>query len=111
MSKPTTERRARLTRDGAAMRRVRRRYLRKLRAWLEADRERIYELCDRMQALGLYAPTTVETDRRSGVLSSLAKLDGAETPRDRNAWLLRTGWAAYWGCSASKARKAKAGAA
>jgi hypothetical protein len=93
--------------DGAKMRRVRRKYVRRAAAWLEADRERIYQLTERMRELGLYAPTTAECDIRSGIISTLAKVNGHETPTLRHRWMLKTGWVAYWGWSASPRRRAK----
>jgi hypothetical protein len=108
MSRPTTERRERMTLDRAAMRRVRLRYLRRVRPWLESDRERVYDLGERMRELGLYAKTTAECDIRSGILSNLAWIDGADKPKLRWAWLLRTGWSAYYGWSKSQARREKA---
>lgn len=104
----TATRRERMTRDGADMRRARRRYIRKAAAWLEADRERIYELTERMRSFGLYAPTTAECDIRCGIIKTLALIAGEETFTNRHRWILRTGWNAFYGWSASQFRRAKA---
>lgn len=105
--RPTAERRERMTTDAVKMRRARRRYVRACMAWLEADRERIYELGERMQAFGLFAPTTAECDIRSSNLTNLARAAGYENYKGRHQWLLKTGWCAFWGFSASKYRRAK----
>jgi hypothetical protein len=105
--KASERKRQRLTRDGAWMRRLRRKYLRRCAAWLEADRERIYELCAKMQARGLYAPTTCECDVRSGAISTLGKTYGYDSTKLRNQWLLKSGWSAFWGYYATKYRRAR----
>lgn len=94
---PTMTIRRRLMRDAEEMRHRRRSYIKKLLAWLEADRDRIFILCRRMKENGLYAPSTYLPDIRCGVLSHMAKLYGYESKKLQSVWLLKTGWAAYWG--------------
>lgn len=101
--------RGRLTRDSEWMRRARRRYVGRLRFWLNADKERIYELSERMKAIGLYAPTSTETSIRCSILSILAWFDGCDRPHHgrRDRWLMQNGWHPYWGNWGSRSYRAK----
>jgi ABC-type hemin transport system ATPase subunit len=104
MSKPTNERRGRMYADRKRMNRVRMRYVARHRAWLEADKERVYEFAERIIALGLLARTTGETFARCSIIGAIARLDGVKL-RERFGWLSRTGWGEFWGCYSTKARR------
>jgi hypothetical protein len=104
--KAAAKTRSRVTKDLAWMRRLRRRYLQKISWWIEEDRDRIDAVCQRFRDRGLYAKTTDESSLRHGVITTLAALAGADTPTRKRSWLLKTGWAAYWGWMNSATRRA-----
>lgn len=100
-------RRKRMERDNRAMARVRRRYVRAFRVWLLADKERVYEMADRMIELGLFSPLYA-SGARCSIIRSLAEQDGCRFDRDRwNRWLIREGWNPYWGYWGTKEYRAK----
>lgn len=100
-------RRKRMERDNRAMVRVRRRYIRAFRVWLCADKERVYEMADRMIELGLYSKLYASGARFS-IISYLAEMDGCRFDRDTwNRWLIKEGWHAYWGYWGTKEYRAK----
>ena len=96
--------RSRLTRDAAWMRQARVEHVRRVRVWLEADKERIYALALQMREAGFYAATTAETCLRCSIINAIGQLDGQPQGYfGKRVWMLRTGWLTYWGADGSKA--------
>jgi hypothetical protein len=100
-------RRARIRGDAAWLRRARLRYVGRCAAWLEADRDRVDALGPKMIDRGLYAPTTGEIAVRCSIVALLMKHYGIPT-RERQRWLLKSGWTSHWGWWGTAYKRARA---
>jgi len=98
-----------MARDREWMDRCRRRYIRFRRAWLEEDHERVYDLVNRMWELKLYAKSG-ECPARCSIIRNIAQWCDHVRIHDRdnfNRWLVKSGWAGFYGWQNSKRRRAK----
>ena len=91
--------RQRFERDGAALRRYRKRYMVKARKWVEADRTRLDALAERLVARGVYAPTCSIKDVKWAILRHWSKIDGYTDRRAGRGcfeWMTEKGWGWGW---------------
>jgi hypothetical protein len=79
------------------LKKLRRRYMAKIKPAIEADHLLLWDFTKKMKERGLYAQTTFERDIRFYILRRMYMVDSREPGTFCwNSWLLEKGWGRSW---------------